>query len=102
MIKGVHIRVERFGLLLVFAVNLAASAAAEPRSIASLVEEAYQKNPEVHFYEQEIAAARGDRRTAGTFPNPDLSGQIGGTRSDSLGGKSHRTGPLSSLTFAHT
>src|ERR1700758_4222376 len=69
----------RLGPSLAGVVCLAASAAtAEPRSIASFVEEAYQKNPELHFYEQEIAAARGDRRTAGTSPNPDLSGQIGG------------------------
>src|SRR5258708_8512280 len=102
MIKGVHIRVERFGLLLVFAVNLAASAAAEPRSIASLVEEAYQKNPEVHFYEQEIAAARGDRRTAGTWPNPDLSGQIGGKSYNSLAAKYLGTGPLSAVSMTQT
>ncbi len=102
MIKGVHIRVERFGLLLVFAVNLAASAAAEPRSIASLVEEAYQKNPELHFYEQEIAAARGDRRTAGTWPNPDLSGQIGGKSYNSLGGKYLGTGPVWSVSLTQT
>src|ERR1700738_3803474 len=99
MIKGQHIRVERFGLLLAFAVSLAASAAAEPRSIASLVEEAYQKNPELHFYEQEIAAARGDRRTAGTWPNPDLSGQIGGKSYNSLGGKYLGTGPAWSVSL---
>src|ERR1700674_972279 len=49
MIKGLHIRAESFGVLLVFAISLAASARAEPRSIKSLVEEAYQKNPELHF-----------------------------------------------------
>src|SRR6202140_1573202 len=91
MIKGLHIRVERFGLLLAFAVSLAASAAAEPRSIASLVEEAYQKNPELHFYEQEIAVARGDRRKGRTWPNPDLSGQIGGKSYNSLGGKDRKS-----------
>jgi cobalt-zinc-cadmium efflux system outer membrane protein len=102
MSKGLHIRVERFGLLLVFVVSLAGSAAAEPRSIASLVEEAYQKNPELHFYEQEIAAARGDRRTAGTWPNPDLSGQIGGKSYNSLGGKYLGTGPVWSVSLTQT
>ena len=101
MIKGLHIRVERFGLLLAFAVSLAASAA-EPRSIASLVEEAYHKNPELHFYEQEIAVARGDRRTAGTLPNPDLSGQIGGKSYNSLGGKYLGTGPVWSVSLTQT
>ena len=102
MIKGLHIRVERFGVFLAFAVSLAASAAAEPRSIASLVEEAYQKNPELHFYEQEIAVARGDRRTAGTWPNPDLSGQIGGKSYNSLGGKYLGTGPVWSVSLTQT
>src|SRR6202048_2298570 len=102
MRKGLHIRVERFGLLLAFAVSLAASAAADPRSIASLVEQAYQKNPELHFYEQEIAVARGDRRTAGTWPNPDLSGQIGGKSYNSLGGKYLGTGPVWSVSLTQT
>jgi outer membrane protein, heavy metal efflux system len=100
MINGVRIRVECFGLLLAFAV--AGSAAAEPRSIASLIEEAYQKNPELHFYEQEIAVARGDRRTAGTWPNPDLSGQIGGKSYNSLGGKYLGTGPVWSVSLTQT
>src|SRR5260221_12855944 len=95
-------RVERLGLLTVFAVNLAGSAAAEPRSIGSLVEEAYQKNPELHFHEQEIAAARGDRRTAGTWPNPDLSGQIGGKVYNSLGGKYLGTGPVWTVSLTQT
>src|SRR6202048_68133 len=100
MIKGVHIWVECFGFLLAFAV--AGSAAAEPRSIASLIEEAYQKNPELHFYEQEIAVARGDRPTAGTWPNPDLSGQIGGKSYNSLGGKYLGTGPVWSVSLTQT
>ena len=102
MIEELHIRVERLGVLLAFAVSLAASAAAEPRSIASLVDEAYQKNPELHFYEQEIAVARGDRRTAGTWPNPDLSGQIGGKSYNSLGGKYLGTGPVWSVSLTQT
>ncbi len=102
MIEELHIRVERLGVLLAFAVSLAASAAAEPRSIASLVDEAYQKNPELHFYEQEIAVARGDRRTAGTWPNPDLSSQIGGKSYNSLGGKYLGTGPVWSVSLTQT
>jgi len=72
-----QVQVKRLGLLL-SCVCLSVSTGARPRSIASLIEEAYQKNPNVHFYEQEIAVARGGRRTAGTWPNPYLSGQIGG------------------------
>jgi outer membrane protein, heavy metal efflux system len=102
MIRGLHIWGERFGPLLALAIGLAASAAAEPRSIASFVEEAYQKNPELHFYEQEIAVARGDRRTAGTWPNPDLSSQIGGKSYNSLSGRYLGTGPVWSVSLTQT
>src|ERR1700757_836061 len=102
MIKGLHIGLERFGLIVAFAVGFAGSASAEPRSIASLVEEAYQKNPELHFYEQEIAVARGDRRTAGTLPNPDLSSQMGGKSYNSLGGRYEGTGPVWSVSLTQT
>jgi cobalt-zinc-cadmium efflux system outer membrane protein len=102
MIRGLHIWGERFGPLLALGIGLAASAAAEPRSIGSLVAEAYQKNPELHFYEQEIAVARGDRRTAGTWPNPDLSSQIGGKSYNSLGGKYLGTGPVWSVSLTQT
>lgn len=102
MIQRLHARVQRFGFLFGFTVSLAASAAAEPRSIASLVEEAYQKNPELHFYEQEIAVAQGDRRTAGTWPNPDLSGQIGGKSYNSLAGNYLGTGPVWSVSLTQT
>jgi cobalt-zinc-cadmium efflux system outer membrane protein len=102
MIRGLNIWGERFVPLLALAIGLAASAAAEPRSIASLVAEAYQKNPELHFYEQEIAVARGDRRTAGTWPNPDLSSQIGGKSYNSLGGKYLGTGPVWSVSLTQT
>lgn len=45
---------------------------------SDLVEEALQKNTEARFYEAEIAAARGGRRTAGQLANPELSTSIGG------------------------
>jgi cobalt-zinc-cadmium efflux system outer membrane protein len=94
--------VKRLGLLFSCVVCLSVSTIAGPRSIASLVAEAYQKNPNVRFYEQEIAAARGDRRTAGTWPNPDLSGQIGGKSYNSLGGKYLGTGPVWSVSLTQT
>ena len=45
---------------------------------SDLVAEALQKNPEVRFYEAEIAAARGGRQTAGQLANPELSTELGG------------------------
>ena len=101
-LSGSRIQITRLGLLLSCAVFLSAPTAAGPRSIASLIEEAYRKNPNVHLYEQEIAAARGDRRIAGTWPNPDLSGQIGGKIYNSLNGKYLGTGPVWTVSLTQT
>jgi outer membrane protein, heavy metal efflux system len=101
-LAGSSIPVKRLGLLLSCTVCLSMPTVAGPRSIASLIEEAYLKNPNVHFYEQEIAAARGDRRIAGTWPNPDLSGQIGGKIYNSLGGKYLGTGPVWTVSLTQT
>jgi cobalt-zinc-cadmium efflux system outer membrane protein len=94
--------VKRLGLSLSCVACLSVSTAARPRSIASLIEEAYQKNPDTHFYEQEIAAARGNRRTAGTWQNPDLGGQIGGKSYNSLGGKYLGTGAVWTVSLTQT
>lgn len=42
-----------------------------------LVAEALEKNPELRFYQAEIAAAKGGRKTAGQWPNPEVSGSAG-------------------------
>ena len=47
------------------------------RSIEAIVAEALERNPEVKFYEAEIAAARAGRRSAGSLGNPELSVGIG-------------------------
>lgn len=54
--------------------------AAETNTLSSLVEEALRNNPEFKFYEAEIAAAKGNRKSAGTWPNPELSGEVGRMR----------------------
>ncbi len=72
--------------------------AAEPESVAlnssvatngltldALVAESLEKNPELNFYKSEMAAAKGDRRTAGTFPNPELSADVGRKRASGGG-----------------
>ena len=43
----------------------------------ALVAEALEKNPELRFYQAEIAAAKGGRKTAGKWPNPEVSGSAG-------------------------
>lgn len=45
---------------------------------SDLVSEALTKNPEVRFYEAEIAAARGGRQSAGQLANPELNTEFGG------------------------
>ncbi len=46
-------------------------------TLDALVVEAFEKNPELKFYEAEITAAKGGRKTAGLFANPELSGGVG-------------------------
>jgi outer membrane protein, heavy metal efflux system len=49
-------------------------------TLDALVAEALEKNPELKFYEAEIAAAKAGRKTAGLLANPELSGDIGQKR----------------------
>ena len=45
-----------------------------------LVNEALANNPELNFYRAEIAAARGGRKSAGAWANPEVSAEIGQKR----------------------
>lgn len=49
-------------------------------SLDDLVNEALEKNPELNFYRAEIAAARGGRKSAGAWQNPEVSAEIGQKR----------------------
>ena len=49
-------------------------------SLDALVAEALEKNPELNFYKAEIAVAKGERRQAATYPNPEISGDVGRKR----------------------
>lgn len=46
-------------------------------ALDALVAEALEKNPELRFYQAEITAAKGGRKTAGLWPNPEVSGAAG-------------------------
>lgn len=46
-------------------------------TLDALVSETLERNPELKFYEAEIAAAKGGRKAAGLFANPELSGGVG-------------------------
>ncbi len=77
--------------------------AAEPKSASTnapsvtldgLVADVLEHNPELNFYRAEIAAAAGERMTAGTLANPEFSTTAGGKRVTS--------GPLASEGVAWT
>lgn len=54
-------------------------------SVDELIVETLAKNPELKFYEAEIAAAKAGRKTAGTWANPEASGSVGQKRLSSPG-----------------
>ena len=49
-------------------------------ALDALVTQALAENPELKFYEAEIAAAKGEKRTAGAWQNPEISGELGAKR----------------------
>ena len=55
-------------------------------SLEALVAEALEKNPELRFYQAEIAAAKAGRKTAGLLANPEVTGSIGHEHSTDNGG----------------
>lgn len=66
-------------------------------SISSLVSEALARNPELDYYRAAIAAAQGERRTAGEWSNPEVNAELG---SKIVRGNETSAGPLWSLGFA--
>ena len=59
--------------------------AAEPKppapiTLDGLVAQALAENPELKFYEAEIAAANGERKAAGACANPEIAGELGRKR----------------------
>lgn len=63
-----------------------ASAATNEVAIAALVDDALANNPEVKFYQAEIAAAGGERKSAGARPNPEAEFELGRKTSRPAGG----------------
>lgn len=54
-------------------------------SLEQLVAETLTGNPELRFYQAEITAARGRRRQAGIYANPELSSSVGRNRASDPG-----------------
>ncbi|HKQ36832.1 MAG TPA: TolC family protein [Verrucomicrobiae bacterium] len=53
---------------------------ADMNTLSILVDEALRQNPELKFYEAEIAAAKANRKHVGTWANPELSADGGRMR----------------------
>ena len=49
----------------------------QPAALEALIADVLEHNPELNFYRAEIAAAKGERRTAGAWANPELSTTVG-------------------------
>ena len=67
-------------------------------SLDALVAEALARNPEANVYQAEIAAAKGERRTAGEWQNPELTTDLGAKLVRDFNGNSMGTGPLWTLS----
>jgi len=73
-------------LLLMASARAAESAAATNQiSVDALVADVLEHNPELNFYSAEIVAAKGERRTAGTLANPEVSATLGNKRVSGIG-----------------
>ena len=46
-------------------------------TLDALVADALERNPELKFYQAELLAAKGGRKTAGQWANPEVSGGVG-------------------------
>ncbi len=81
---------KRLNVILIVATGLSAMAAEESGTNIlkqeDFVAEVLRRNPEVQFYEAEIAAAKGERRTAGALANPELNGDVGQKRARDAAG----------------
>lgn len=73
---------------------------AESLSISALTAKAVTTNPEVRYYEAEIAAAKGGEKTAITTANPELQTSLGSWRVNDMGHKSD--GPAWAVTLSQT
>ena len=71
--------------LLVASACAAESTVTNQVSLDALVSDVLEHHPELNFYRAEIAAARGERRTAGTLANPEVSATLGNKKVSGIG-----------------
>ncbi|MGH7945605.1 MAG: TolC family protein [Opitutaceae bacterium] len=91
-------------LLLTAAILRAQSAPPEtaPVSLTALVAEITAANPELRFYEEEIAAARAGTRAAGSFSDPEVSLDLGRKRVKDAAGSFGGSGAAWSVSVTQT
>jgi cobalt-zinc-cadmium efflux system outer membrane protein len=73
-----------------------------PAPIEAFVKEALSGNPELKFYEAEIAVAKGERRAAGAWQNPEISTKTGAKNVHSLSGQPTGDGLAWQVTMSQT
>jgi cobalt-zinc-cadmium efflux system outer membrane protein len=71
-------------------------------TVAAVVDEVVQRNPELDFYRAEITAAAAGRRTSAQWQNPELSADIGSKRVWERGGAALGDGMAWSVSVAQT
>jgi outer membrane protein, heavy metal efflux system len=71
-------------------------------AVEEFVAEVLGRNPEIRFYQAEIAAAKGDRKTTGSFPNPELNGDVGHKRASDAAGALAGEGVAWSVALSQT
>lgn len=74
-----------FFLYGLFSLSVTGAEPADPKApgkttIDAIVAEVVERNPELTFYNAEVAAAKAERRSAGAFANPELSSSVGDKR----------------------
>ncbi len=69
-----------FPLILALPLCAAEPKPSAPITLDALVAQALAENPELKFYEAEIAAAKGERKAAGAWANPEIAGELGRKR----------------------
>src|SRR5882672_8497546 len=74
----------------------------DPTSLDALVAEALARNPELNVYSSEIAAAKGERRTAGEWANPEASTETGAKIVKDYQGNTLGDGLLAGLSVSQT
>ncbi|MBI1818139.1 MAG: TolC family protein [Deltaproteobacteria bacterium] len=91
-------------VMLLMLLRSALTFAVEPSPVAvdALVAETVARNPELQFYEAEIAAARGGSTSAGAWANPELGSELGHKSVHDLGGNNIGDGPSWSVSLSQT